>query len=93
MDEVRTDRLVCKYGSDTLLVIIQNWPVSEKYKDKPELVASLEYLVCVAAIQRLNFIAVLTLLKVDFLKTHFRGSPVLMMGYVNHMISAQHTST
>ncbi|KAJ7321436.1 hypothetical protein OS493_035010 [Desmophyllum pertusum] len=45
MDEVRTDRLMAKYGTDSLLVIIRDWPVSEKYKDKPELVASLEYLI------------------------------------------------
>lgn len=87
MDEVRTDRLVWKYGSDTLLVIIRDWPVSEKYKDKPDLVASLEYLVCVAAVQRLNFIAGLTLLKVDFLKVHFCGSAVLMMRYINQIMS------
>jgi len=46
MDGVRTDRLMAKYGQDSLLVIIRDWPASEKYKDKPELVASLEYLVC-----------------------------------------------
>ncbi len=46
MDEVRTERLIAKYGKDSLLVIIRDWPVSEKYKDKPDLVASLEYLVC-----------------------------------------------
>ena len=46
MDEVRTDRLMAKYGNDSLLVIIRDWPASEKYKDKPEMVASLEYLVC-----------------------------------------------
>ena len=45
MDEVRTDRLMAKYGKDSLLVIIRDWPVSGKYKDKPEMVASLEYLV------------------------------------------------
>jgi len=45
MDEVRTDRLMTKYGKDSLLVIIRDWPVSGKYKDKPEMVASLEYLV------------------------------------------------
>ena len=53
MDEVRTDRLMAKYGTDSLLVIIRDWPVSEKYKDKPELVASLEYLVCVVDISYL----------------------------------------
>ena len=47
MDEVRTDRLSAKHGKDTLLVIIRDWPADEKYKDKPELVASLEYLVCI----------------------------------------------
>ncbi|KAL9951799.1 hypothetical protein ACROYT_G044528 [Oculina patagonica] len=45
MDEVRTERLIAKYGKDSLLVIIRDWPVSEKYKDKPDLVASLEYLI------------------------------------------------
>lgn len=45
MDEVRTDRLMKKYGKDSLLVIIRDWPVRGKYKDKPEMVASLEYLV------------------------------------------------
>lgn len=45
MDEVRIDRLIAKHGKDTLLVIICDWPISEKYKDKPELIASLEYLV------------------------------------------------
>ena len=53
MDEVRTDRLMAKYGKDSLLVIIRDWPASEKYKDKPEMVASLEYLVCLVNI-RLN---------------------------------------
>ena len=46
MDEVRIERLMAKHGRDTLLVILRHWPTSEKYKDKPELVASLEYLVC-----------------------------------------------
>ena len=50
MDEVRTDRLMAKYGKDSLLVIIRDWPASEKYKDKPEMVASLEYLVCLVNI-------------------------------------------
>ena len=50
MDEVRTDRLMAKYGKDSLLVIIRDWPISEKYKDKPEMVASLEYLVCLVHI-------------------------------------------
>lgn len=47
MDEVRIDRLMERHGKDTLLVIIRDWPASEKYKDKPELVTSLEYLVCI----------------------------------------------
>ena len=50
MDEVRTDRLVKSYGQNTLLVIIRDWPISMKYKGKPDLVASLEYLVCHIAI-------------------------------------------
>lgn len=50
MDEVRTDRLMGKYGKDCLLVLIRDWPASEKYKDKPEMVASLEYLVCLVNI-------------------------------------------
>ena len=45
MDEVRTDRLMAKYGKDTLCVIIRDWPASDKYKDKLELLASLERLV------------------------------------------------
>ncbi|XP_029198029.2 transient receptor potential cation channel subfamily V member 6-like isoform X2 [Acropora millepora] len=45
MDEVRTDRLITKHGRDTILVIIRDWPASKKYKEKPELVASLEYLI------------------------------------------------
>lgn len=45
MDEVRIERLMARHGKDTLLVIIRDWPASDKYKDQPELVASLEYLV------------------------------------------------
>ena len=45
MDEVRTERLMSKHGKDTLLVIIRDWPATTKYRDNPELVASLEYLV------------------------------------------------
>lgn len=45
MDEVRTDRLLAKHGKDTILILIRDWPKSEKYKGKPELVVSLEYLV------------------------------------------------
>lgn len=50
MDEVRTDRLITKHGRDTILVIIRDWPASKKYKEKPELVASLEYLVSINSI-------------------------------------------
>lgn len=46
MDEVRTERLMAAHGKDTLCVIIKHWPASEKYRGKLELVASLEYLVC-----------------------------------------------
>ena len=47
MDEVRIERLMAKYGNNALLVIIKHWPACEKYKDRPELVASLKYLVCI----------------------------------------------
>ena len=50
MDEVRTDRLIAQHGRDTILVIIRDWPASEKYKEKTELVASLEYLVSINSI-------------------------------------------
>ena len=46
MDEVRIERLMAKHGKNTLVVIIHSWPASEKYKGKPELLSSLEYLVC-----------------------------------------------
>ena len=45
MDEVRADRLTEKHGKNSLLVIIHEWPQAKKYKDKPELIPSLEYLV------------------------------------------------
>lgn len=45
MDEVRADQLIKKYGKNTLLVIIHEWPQKRKYKEKPELIPSLEYLV------------------------------------------------
>ena len=45
MDEVRVDRLSEKHGKNALLVIIHKWPQMKKYKDKPELIPSLEYLV------------------------------------------------
>ena len=50
MDEVRTDRLIEKHGKNALLVIVHEWPQRKKYKDKPELIPSLEYLV------RINFL-------------------------------------
>lgn len=46
MDEVRIERLMSKHGMNTLVIIICVWPASENYEGKPELVASLEYLVC-----------------------------------------------
>ena len=45
MDEVRADRLTERYGKNSLLVIIREWPQKKKYKEKPELIPSLEYLV------------------------------------------------
>lgn len=45
MDEVRADRLTEKHGKNVLLVIIHQWPQTKKYKDKPELIPSLEYLI------------------------------------------------
>lgn len=45
MDEVRADRLTEKHGKNVLLVIIHQWPQMKKYKDKPELIPSLEYLI------------------------------------------------
>ena len=50
MDEVRIERLMARHGKDALRVLIRDWPATEKYKDKLELVASLEYLVCVIII-------------------------------------------
>ncbi|XP_067038362.1 transient receptor potential cation channel subfamily V member 1-like [Acropora muricata] len=45
MDEVRIERLMSKHGMNTLVIIICVWPASENYEGKPELVASLEYLI------------------------------------------------
>ena len=45
MDEVRADRLIEKHENNTLLVIIRDWPQQRKYREKPELIPSLEYLV------------------------------------------------
>mgnify|MGYP001800367461 CR=1 FL=1 len=46
MDEIRCDRWEKKYKHRALEAIIRYWPDTEKYKDKPELIASLEPLVC-----------------------------------------------
>ena len=45
VDEVRIERLKQTHGKDTLLVILRDWPKNEKYKNRPDLMASLEYLV------------------------------------------------
>lgn len=45
MDEVRVERLMIKLGPDCLLVIIRDWPVSDKFKGKPDVVKSLENMV------------------------------------------------
>ena len=45
MDEVRIERLFEEYDKDCLFVIIRDWPISEEYKGRPDLVASLENLV------------------------------------------------
>ena len=49
MDEVRADRLIEKHSDNSLLVIMHEWPQKKKYKEKPELIPSLEYLVSVYA--------------------------------------------
>ena len=46
MDEVRADCLMEKYGKNVLLVIIHRWP--QKYKEKPEVLPSLENLVMIS---------------------------------------------
>ena len=43
MDEVRAERWENKYKERTLEVMIKYWPDTEKYKNKPELIASLEH--------------------------------------------------
>lgn len=53
MDEVRAKRLFEMHGKSCLLIIIRDWPLSDKYRDQPYLVASLEYLVNI-----LNFIQI-----------------------------------
>ena len=47
MDEARVDWLTEKHGKNSLFVIIHKWPQKKKYKDKPELIPSLEYLVSI----------------------------------------------
>lgn len=54
MDEVRADCLMEKYGKNVLLVIIHEWPQRRKYKEKPEVLPSLEYLVTVISLLLLN---------------------------------------
>lgn len=55
MDEVRADRLIEKHSDNSLLVIIHEWPQKKKYKEKPELIPSLEYLVSVYACCYLSY--------------------------------------
>ncbi|XP_067030169.1 uncharacterized protein [Acropora muricata] len=45
MDEVHADCLMEKYGKNVLLVIIHEWPQRPKYKEEPEVLPSLEYLI------------------------------------------------
>ena len=54
MDEVRADCLMEKYGKNVLLVIIHEWPQRTKYKEKPEVLPSLEYMVTVISLLLLN---------------------------------------
>ena len=54
MDEVRIERLFKDHGRNCLLVLIRDWPESGRYKSKPNLVASLEYLVNILIIQSTN---------------------------------------
>jgi hypothetical protein len=43
MDEVRTERLLTEHKGLTLQVLIRDWPESEGYVGKPELISSLEH--------------------------------------------------
>ena len=54
MDEVRTERLFEQHGKDYLLVVIRDWAISDEYRDQPDLVASLEYLVILLKIYSLK---------------------------------------
>ena len=54
MDEVHADCLMEKYGKNVLLVIIHEWPQRPKYKEEPEVLPSLEYLVTVISLLLLN---------------------------------------
>ena len=42
MDEVRAERWENMYKERTLEVMIRYWPDTDKYKDRPELITSLE---------------------------------------------------
>ena len=46
MDEIRINRLLARHGRDTLCVVIRDSPGDKRYKDRPTVVAGLEYLVC-----------------------------------------------
>ena len=46
MDEVRAERWEKRYKERTLEVMIKYWPDTDKYKNRPELVTSLENQVC-----------------------------------------------
>ena len=54
MDEVHADRLMEEYGENVLFVIIHEWPQRTKYKGRPEVLSSLEYLVTVISLLLLN---------------------------------------
>ena len=67
MDEVRADRLIEKHSDNSLLVIIHEWPQKKKYKEKPELIPSLEYLVSVYACLLFKIVVKERLIVWDFL--------------------------
>ena len=48
MDEVRVERWEKRYKERTLEVMIKYWPDTDKYKDRPELIASLEHQVWIS---------------------------------------------
>ncbi|XP_028417815.1 uncharacterized protein LOC114542475 [Dendronephthya gigantea] len=46
MDKVRAERLVTRYGyQEALVVLIRKWPKMTQFKEKPEVITSLEYLI------------------------------------------------